>query len=318
MIDFILGLALAAMLVRGWTRGFVRETLDLVGLVLGIWIAFRLSQPFGDFLTATFDVSSEIARIGGGILLFVLFGVLLSVAAHYLSRVMNLPGLSMVNRVGGAAVAIGWGVVIVLIVVSLAAVLPLPDSWHEELDDSNIVQFVAGEDALPRQFFESLAGDNVMAAMAAISDVFGSARAVPEGDEVLEFPAADPDEVRQVRGEAEAILDQINAHRVAAELDAVAPIGPMTKLAEEHAANLYEAGTLQRIENCVLALASRGYQVPRCDNSIGLASTAVAAFDEIRETEGGVAMLENPDFDRAGVAVVDGPTGRLLVIVLGG
>jgi hypothetical protein len=29
-------------------------------------------------------------------------------------------------------------------------------------------------------------------------------------------------------------------------------------------------------------------------------------------------MIESPGFDRVGVAVVDGPTGRLLVIVLAG
>ena len=50
MLDFVLGLFLAALLVRGWVRGLVRELLDLVGLVVGLWIAFKLSQPFGDFL----------------------------------------------------------------------------------------------------------------------------------------------------------------------------------------------------------------------------------------------------------------------------
>jgi hypothetical protein len=29
-------------------------------------------------------------------------------------------------------------------------------------------------------------------------------------------------------------------------------------------------------------------------------------------------MVETPDFDRAGAAVVDGPTGRLLVLILAG
>lgn len=318
MFDFILGLALAAMLVRGWTRGFVREILDLVGLVLGIWVAFRLSRPFGDFLTSTFDVSPELARIGGGLVLFVLFGALLSVCAHYLSRVMNLPGLSMVNRVGGAAVATGWAVVIILIVVSLAVLLPFPDSWQQEIEDSSIVQLIAGDDALPRRFFETLAGDNVMAAMAAIEDVFGSSRAVPEGEETLEFPAAEPDEVRQVRADAASVLEEVNEGRVAAELDAVITTGPMTELAEERAISLYQAGVLQRMEDCVAALAERGYRVSGCDDATALAGTAIAGYDAIRDTNQGSAMLDNPNFDRAGVAVVDGPTGRLVVIILAG
>lgn len=318
MLDFILGLALAAMLLRGWTRGFVRESLDLVGLVLGLWIAFRLSGPFGDFLTESFDIGPEVARIGGGILLFVLFGVLLSIAAHYLSKLMNLPGLSMVNRVGGAAVAIGWGVVVVLILVSVASVLPLPESWRRPLDESNVVELIAGDAALPRQVFESVAGDNVMSAMAAIRDVFGVSRAVPVGAETFEFPAAAGDEIRQVRDEAESVLEQVNEHRIGVGLRAVTPIDVVTQLAEDQAAGLYRAGLLRRMGDCVANLAMRSYQVLRCDNAVALAGTAIGGFDGIVESAEGRAMVENPDLDRAGVAVVDGPTGRLVVVVLAG
>ncbi len=318
MLDFILGLALAAMLLRGWNRGFIRESLDLVGLVLGLWIAFRLSGPFGDFLMEAFDVGPEVARIGGGILLFVLFGVLLSIAAHYLSKLMNLPGLSMVNRVGGAAVAIGWGVVVVLILVSVASVLPLPDSWRRPLDESNVVEAIAGDEALPREAFESVAGDNVMSAMAAIRDVFGTSRAVPTGVETFEFPPAAGDEIRQARDEAEGVLQQLNRHRVGLGLSAVTPIDPIALLAEDQAAGLYRAGLLRRLGDCVANLAMRSYQVLRCDNAVALAGTAIAAFDGIVETVEGREMIENPDLDRAGVSVVDGPTGRLVVIVLAG
>lgn len=318
MIDFVLGLALAAMLVRGWTRGFVRESLDLLGLVLGLWIAFRLSAPFGEFLTNSFDIGPEIARIGGGILLFVLFGVLLSIAAHYLSKVMNLPGLSMVNRVGGAAVAIGWGVVIVLILVSVASVLPLPDGWRASMDDSNVVQLIAGDDAVPKEVFETVAGDNVMSAMSSIRDVFGASRAVPVGTETFEFPAAEADEIRQVRDEADAVLNYVNEHRVGVGLRAVPAIGAITSLAEDHAAGLYRAGLLRRMGDCAANLSDRSYQVLRCGNAVALAGTARGGFDGILETAQGRATVENPDLDRGGVAVVDGPTGRLVVIVLAG
>lgn len=318
MIDFILGLALAAMLVRGWTRGFVRESLDLLGLILGAWIAFRLSAPFGEFLTEAFDIGPEAARIGGGILLFVLFGVLLSIAAHYLSRVMNLPGLSMVNRVGGATVAIGWGVVIVLIAFSVASALPLPATWQSSIEDSNVVQAIAGDEAVPKELFESLAGDNVMSAMSSIRTVFGTSRAVPVGSETFEFPPAGADEIRQVRSEAESVLAEMNEHRVGVGARAVTEIGAATDLAEDHAAGLYRAGLLRRMGDCVANLAQRSYQVLRCDNGVALAGTATGGLDGILETEQGRAMVENPDLDRGGVAVVDGPTGRLVVVVLAG
>lgn len=318
MIDFVLGLALAAMLMRGWMRGFVRETLDLVGLVIGLWLAFRLSAPFGDFLTDSFGVSPEVGRIGGGIVLFVLFGALLSVAAHYLSRVMSLPGLSMVNRVGGAAVAAAWGITIVLIAVSLVSVFPIPQTWRDSLDESNVVRVIAGEGALPRRVFESLAGDNVIAAIASLQELFGSARAVPQGDQTLEIPPAAADEVRQVRGEADQVVEQLNEDRVGIGLRAVRSVAVMTQLAEEHAIDLYTRGRLRRIQDCASVLASRSYQVVACDDGVALAGTALAAYQGIYESADGKRMIETARYDRAGAAVVEGPTGRLVVVILAG
>lgn len=318
MIDFILGLALAGMLARGWMRGFVRESLDLVGLIVGLWLAFLLSAPFGDFLTSSFGVSPEVGRIGGGIVLFILFGALLSVAAHYLSKVMNLPGLSMVNRVGGAAVAAGWGIVIVLVVVSIISVFPLPDEWRDEIEESNVVQLIAAEDAVPRRMFESLAGDNVMAAIASLQELFGSARAVPVGDQVLEIPPSATDEIRQVRPEADEILERLNEDRVGVGLRAVRSVGVLNRLAEEHADSLYTGGRVERIQDCAAALAMRSYQVVVCDNGVALAGTSLAAYQGVYESPRGRSMIETPRFDRAGVSVVEGPTGRLVVVILAG
>lgn len=318
MIDFVLGIALAAMLVRGWLRGFVREALDLVGLVLGLWAAFRLSAPFGEFLTDSFGVAPEVARIGGGILLFVLFGVVLSVAAHYLSKVMRLPGLSIVNRIGGAAVAAGWGVLIVLVLVSLFRALPLPEEWRNQLDESNVVNVIAGEEAVPRTVFESVAGDNVMSAMGALRSLFGTPRAVPEGDESLDIPPASSDEIRQVRDEAERVIERLNEDRVSVGVGAVRTVGALTRLAEAHARTLYTEGHLKRIEDCTAVLGDDGYQVVACDNGVALAGTAVAAYQGITDTDSGSTMIENPSYDRVGAAVVSGPTGRLVVMVLAG
>lgn len=318
MIDFVLGLVLAAMLVRGWMRGFVRESLDLVGLVLGAWIAFRLSAPFGTFISDSFGVSPEAARIAAGIILFVLFGVLLSIGAYFLSKVMNLPGLSIVNRVGGAAVAIGWGALLVLIVVSLIAVLPVPQSWRDSLEESRVVSLIAGEDALPRRFFEGLAGDDVMAAVSTIQGLFGTTRVVPVGDETVEIPPAPADEVRQDRGGAAEVLAGLNEERVAAGVGAVSQIGAITQLAEDHAMGIYQTGMVRRLADCIADLALRSYQVVRCDNAVALAATSMGGLEGILETDAGRAMIVNPDLDRGGVGVVDGPTGRIVVVILAG
>ncbi len=318
MLDFIFGLFLAGMLLRGWLRGFVREALDLVGLVVGLWVAFKLSAPFGDFLTKSFGVTPEIARIGGGIALFVLFGIAMSVAAHFLSKLMSLPGLNLINRVGGAAVASAWAALIVLVVVNVARVLPLPDDWDVALEESSVVQGIAGPDAIPQRLFESLAGDNLLTALASIQDLFGTSRAVPEPDQPLVIPPAGSDEIRQVRSEAETIVDEINDHRIGLGLRALLAVDLMTTAAEQAGVGMYTSGRLTSLEDCRETLDSAGVRLAVCGQTSALAGTGLGALDGIKDSTHGSDQLATPDYDRIGVSVVDGPTGRLVVVYLGG
>ena len=322
MLDFVLGLVLAGLLVRGWTRGFVREALDLVGLILGVWVAFRVSGPLGEFLTDRFGVAPEVAGVGAGIVLFVLFGVSLSVAARYLSRVMNLPGLTLINRVGGAAVAMGWGVVIVLVLINLAGVLPLPAGWDQAVEDSVVAQAIAGPDALPQQAFESVGSSQVLASLTAIQSVLGSSRAVPEGNEIITIPGARADEIRQVRDEAAEAMVRINEYRAGQGLGALTSSAVFTEVAESRAAGMYITGRISRDTppggSVLDDLATAGVRPASAGENLALASSARAALDGMLESPTATAQFNVPTYDRAGVAVVDGPTGRLVVVVLGG
>jgi hypothetical protein len=59
-------------------------------------------------------------------------------------------------------------------------------------------------------------------------------------------------------------------------------------------------------------------RVAVCGEAVALAGTALGALDGILESQSGNAQLSDPSYDRTGVAVLDGPTGRLVVILLGG
>ncbi len=322
MLDFVRGLALAGLLVRGWTRGFVREVLDLVGLILGVWVAFRLSAPLGEFLSDRFGVSPEVAAIGAGIVLFVLFGVAMAVAARYMSKVMNLPGLTMINRVGGAAVALGWGIVILLVVLNLALVLPLPPSWDQAIEDSTVAQAIAGPEALPQQAFESVGSSQVLASLTALQSVIGASRAVPEGSEIIIIPPAPEDEIRQVRDEVADLMVRINEYRAGQGLSALTTSAVFTDVAESRAAGMYTTGRISRdtpVGGSVLDdLATAGVRPTLAGENLALASSSRAAFDGMLDFPSGLAQLNEPGYDRAGVAVVEGPTGRLVVVVFGG
>ncbi len=303
-------------------RGLVREALDLVGLVAGAFIAFWLAGPLGEFLIDTFGVPPELATIGGGILLFVLFAIALSAVAHYLSRMMKLPGLNIVNRVGGAVLAAGWGVVLLLVVINVARVMPLSEGWQEAFEESVVVETIAGPDAFPQQRLEEIGGDHVLNSLATIRSLFDSSRVVPEGEEVVSIPPAPEDEIRQVRDEAGEVGEMVNQHRTGLGLRALVPSQGFNEVAEARAEEMYTSGRLSRNtlpgQRVAADLTAAGLTFALSGENIALASSSRAAFDALLDSTSGLAQLSIAAYDRMGVAVVDGPTGRLLVIVFGG
>lgn len=154
-----------------------------------------------------------------------------------------------------------------------------------------------------------------MAALAAIQEIFGDSRVVPEGDEVVEIPPAAPDEIRQVRSDAGQVTLEINEFRTGLGARALQTSDALNVVAEGKAVEAYTTGRVAR-SDCATPIMAAGLRVVQCGMTIALASTALAAFDGMVESPTGHAELSHPAYDRVGVSVVDGPLGRLVVVVL--
>ena len=304
--------------MRGWLRGFVRELMDLIGLIVGAVVAFRLSEPFGGFLTDRFGVSPEWGRIGAGIVLFVLFGVSMTIIAHFLSKVARLPGLTLANRLLGCLVAGAWGVVLVLVVVTIVSVLPFPQSVHRAIDESAVARTIAGPAALPRRLLASLVGDRTMTALATIQDLSGGRRIVPAEGERIDTRPVDRTEIVVERDRLDFIADKINADRTAAGVDPLARSQALDALAEDRAVSMYREGFVarQRDDRVLEQTRQTPLRLEVAAEMAALAASDRAAQAAIAQADG--TALKGKDFDRIGVAVVSGPLGILVVEVFGG
>ncbi len=320
MIDFLLGLYLAGLAIRGWVRGFVRELFDLAGLVVGLVVSFRLSAPVGDFLSEAFGVTPEWARIGAGIALFIVVGVVLAIGAGALTKVMRLPGLNLANRLFGAAFALGWGVLLVVLLVSLLRALPMPPVVDEALDDSvvatNLTRGPAGS------LFDRLVGDDVLTALGDLRDVLGSKRLLLEGDQRVELTAVDPASLEVDEDAARLVFGLLNETRAEEGVAPLAWSDGLAGVALGHAREMYERGYVShlspvtgRVEDRV---AAAGIRLARLGENLALAASARAVHDGLASSPGHRANMVNPAFDRVGIAAVRGPLGVMVVEVFGG
>lgn len=322
MIDFVLGVYLAALAVRGWLRGMVRELVDLVGMVLGVVVAFRLSGPFGDFVTVRFDVRPEVARLGAGLVLLIVVGASLSVAGASLSKLMRLPGLNLTNRLLGSVLALGWGMVIALAVISLVRVLPFPSGVDKALDDSVVVEAVAGQGAFPRRLFLALAGDEVLTSLTALEPLVGGERLVLDADDRVEIPPASEDDLDDEVRSAELIFELINRERVAAGRNLLVWSNGLSAIARSHAMEMYREGYVSHVSPVTGTVTDRldlaGIPLVSVGENLALAATARAVHAGLMDSDGHRANVLAADFDRVGIAAVRGPLGLMVVEVFGG
>lgn len=321
MIDFLLGAALAGLMVRGWVRGLVRELLDLVGLVLGAAVAFRLSGPIGDFVTDRFGVTSEWARLGAALILFAAVGFALSLVARALSRVMELPGLNLANRVGGAALAGAWGVLLLTIVVAVAGVLPV-GGLGDTLAESRIVGALTGPDSLPSRVLAQVAGRPIAEVIASLEELVGGRRVLVDGDERVELEPVEPADYAIDRGSADEIYGFINEVRLEAGMNPLPWSEELAAVAASHAEEMYRDGYLSAVSPITGRVADRvaaaGIGLASVTENIGLAATTRAVHEEMVESSPHRARMISGAVDRVGVGVVAGPYGVIVVEVFGG
>ena len=148
MIDLVILALLGLLLVRGWARGFVREGMDLLGLLVGTVLAFRIGPSVGLVVTAMANTSDEAARLIGGFIVFFVVGI----GAAYLTRVIErrarMPGLNLVNRASGAGLAVAWGAFLATLVLTMAVVLPMPPAVANSIDESAFARTLTDPDGL--------------------------------------------------------------------------------------------------------------------------------------------------------------------------
>ncbi len=321
MIDFLLGIYLAGLAVRGWLRGLVKEAVDLAGMVLGVVVAFRVSAPVGDFLSNRFGVSPEAGRIGAAIALFLLVGVGLSVAAHYLTKLMRLPGLNLSNRLLGAVLAGLWGALIALAMITIAQAVSSP-SVDDALDDSVVVEKIAGPEALPRRMFFALAGDGVLSSISALERLVGGDRLVLDADDSVEIPPAESSELEVVPERALELFALVNIARVDAGVAPMVWSDGLAAVGEAHAFEMYQMGYVSHVSPVTGTVADRvaaaGIPLVRIGENIGLASSVAAVHAGLMESDGHRSNIESASFDRVGIGLVQGPLGTMAVQVFGG
>ncbi len=322
MIDaFIVGL-LILLAVRGWFRGLVREAMDLVGLVLGIVAAFRFGGVVGRPIEGMSGISPDAARLIGGLIVLVAVGVGTALAARVIVPRFRWPGLNLIDHAGGAALGLAWGAFGLVVLLSLAVILPLPAAVSRQLDSSSITGVLTNPIGVPQRTFRGLAGDRVVEALLNLHRLVGERRVVVEGEESIALTPADSGDLRHDEGAAAEVFDLVNRARLDEGADPLAWSPALAMVAQGHAAEMYVEGYFSHRSPLTGTVGDRleaaGITYLVAGENLALAATPTEVHAGLMGSSGHRENILRSEFRRVGVAVVAGPLGLMTVQVFTG
>ena len=322
MVDFILGVGFAALAVRGWLRGFIKELMDLVGMLAGAVLGLGFSAQAGRFIEGWSGASAGASRVVGGFALFVIAGLLASVGAHYLGRIFNRTGLRTSNRLLGSLFAFGWGWVIATVLLSVLSLLPLPDSWEAALEESSLAASVTNPNQPALEAFRSVSQDRSLSSALSLDALLEDENVVVAPDETFEIAAADANELERVGDFEQRIFELLNRERRAAGERQLTWNQTLADIGHGHANEMYVTGYFAHDSpitgSVVERVDSHGIRYRLVGENLALASTAEIAHEGLMDSEGHRKNILRNDFREVGIAVIEGPLGLMVVQVFTG
>jgi uncharacterized membrane protein required for colicin V production len=145
LVDGLLALALLYFTVTGYRRGIVQTIGQLLGTVLGFWIAKTWALPIANTVGLVVPLSSAVIQIIVFILIFIVADRLVGLVFWLLDKIFKivtlLPFLSTVDSLLGGVVGLFQGVFLIGSLSYIILTLRLNPAWMAWISDSRIASF---------------------------------------------------------------------------------------------------------------------------------------------------------------------------------
>jgi membrane protein required for colicin V production len=137
IVDLILIVLLSLFALRGYFKGFFRESFSLMGFLLGLIAAVRYDEAVALLWANHWDISPLILKALSFVGLFFVVYFAFSLAGWLLHRSSQYLFLGGFNRVGGIVLGIGKGTVILALAVFFLSSFPwMPQGAKQTVEDS--------------------------------------------------------------------------------------------------------------------------------------------------------------------------------------
>lgn len=296
-------------IIEGLRRGFIEQSLELVGFFVTLLITFLSYKSFADWLTANAGLEGFAAKPVAFLILWVVFQIMYSLLLQFVYP--TIPAKlrqATSNRYAGVIPAVLKGYIFISVILTLFLAFTIPAKLKAAIDDSAIGSRFVAQSGNVQQYLSSLLGQD-------IKDTLTFLTVPPQTEEIIQ-----PDERVTLKFTVEdGVVDKqaeqkmfflINEERKKAGLTALTWNEKAAAVARKHAQDMFAKGYFAH-ENLegkspFDRMEAGGVSFRTAGENLAYAATVDLAHNGLMRSPGHRANIMEVDFGTVGVGVVDG------------
>lgn len=308
-VDLLVLAFLAYFLIMGYFQGFIRQFVDLTGLVLSFLFASFFYQNVSKVIDTYLSLPVSLSGALGFFIVWFFFGALYYIVTLFVyKKIPKKAKESKYNRYAGVLPALLKGIVVTAVILTLFMLIPLSTRTKEDITNSKIggqlVEKTAGADI----YLEKLFGRT-------INDTLAFLTVRPESDETVELGFRETKYVVD-EGSEEKMLDLVNKERASRGLNKLAIDPKLRDLARKHSVDMFENGyfshTNLKGKSPFDRMTDEKIRFLIAGENLALAPNVEIAHNGLMNSPGHRANILTPEFGRVGFGIMSSDTyGRM-------
>jgi uncharacterized protein YkwD len=308
-IDLVILGVFAFYLAEGLRRGFIEQTLELVGFFLTIFLSFATYRPFAVWLGERTGIEGPAAQPLAFLVLWVIFQILYSFLLQLAYPMIPTRfRLNPSNRFAGVVPAFLKAFIFLAVLLTLVISFPVPPKLKSEIESSSLGSRFIAQSGTVESYLSRILGQDIKETLTFLTVPAQTEEIIPPDERVmLKFTYDDG----TVDGPAEQkMLGLINQERVKAGLKPLVWNEQLAEVARSHSRDMFERGYFSHQNLDGLSPFDRmqraGITFRVAGENIAYAATVDLAHGGLMRSPGHRANILEANFGSVGLGVIDG------------
>jgi len=149
-IDYIILVILVLFLIQGYRKGIIISLASIAALVLGIYIAVHFSNYLDATLMEHLKPSRKWLPFLSFSITFLLVVIAVMLVAKLTEKLVDVVGMGFFNHIGGAAIGLVKGVILISILIFILSSLDNNGKWISEKSRKDSFFYSQVADVFPK------------------------------------------------------------------------------------------------------------------------------------------------------------------------